>query len=263
MIPTDRIAILAAGEGKRMNSGIPKVLHQLHGKPMLWYVVQAAREANGTKPILVVNGAHRDAIAKILADEVEYAVQQEPRGTADAVRAIPATLIEGSSHLVVLYGDHPLMTSPTVRRLIQAHASAYAPLTMMTVMVPHYEGAYGAFEAFGRVIRQSDGTLDRIVEYKDADEAIKKIREVNPGYYCFSLSWLIGILPQVKADNAQKEFYLTDLVGMARRAGEAVAVVPIDNPWEGLGINTQEALALAAQIMTSRDAGVESEDFCS
>ena len=259
MVPSDRIAILAAGRSTRMNSGTPKVLHDLHGKPMLWYVVQSAREANGTKPILVVNAAHRDAIAKILADEVEYVVQQEPRGTADAVRAIPPALFAGSSHLVVLYGDHPLVSAPTIRRLIQAHAAAYAPLTMMTVTVPHFGGAYGVFEAFGRIIRQSDGLLDRIVEYKDADEAIKKIKEVNPGYYCFSLPWLKGNLPQVKADNTQKEFYLTDLVGMARRAGEALAVVPIDDPWEGLGINTQEALALAAQIMASRDAGVKPE----
>ncbi|MFA4873415.1 MAG: NTP transferase domain-containing protein [Patescibacteria group bacterium] len=261
MIPSDRIAILAAGKGERMNSGIPKVLHQLYGKPMLWYVVQSAREANGTKPILVVNAAHRDAIAHVLHDEVEYAVQLEPQGTADAVRAIPPALVEGSSHLVVLYGDHPLISTPTIRRLIQAHAAAHAPLTMMTVMVPHFEEAYEAFEAFGRIIRQSDGTLDRIVEYRDADEAIKKIKEVNPGYYCFSLSWLQAHLPQVRAENAQKEFYLTDLVGIARRAGEAVAVVPIDDPWEGLGVNTQEALALAAQIIASRDAGAKTEAF--
>lgn len=261
MIPSDRIAILAAGKGERMNSGLPKVLHQLHGKSMLMFVVQAAKEANGTKPILVVNAAHRDAIAKVFNDEVEYAVQQEPRGTADAVRAIPPAFFTGSSHLVVLYGDHPFVSPATIRRLIQAHAAAHAPLTMMTVTLPHFEGAYGAFEAFGRVIRQSDGTLDRIVEYKDADEATKKIKEVNPGYYCFSLPWLHAHLPQVRADNAQKEYYLTDLVGMVRRAGEALAVVPIDDPWEGFGVNTPEALALAAQIMASRDAGAKTETF--
>ncbi|MEW6610368.1 MAG: NTP transferase domain-containing protein [Patescibacteria group bacterium] len=252
MLPTDRITILAAGEGKRMNSGIPKVLRLLHDKPMLWYVVRAAKEANGAKPILVVNAESRDAIVHVFGDGVEYVVQQEPRGTADAVRAIPSALCEGSSHLVVLYGDHPLITAHTVQRLIQAHAAAHTPLTMMTVTVPHFEGAYGAFEAFGRVVRRSDGTLDRVVEKRDADEEIKKIRELNLGYYCFSLSWLHAHLPQVSAENAQKEYYLTDLVGIARHRGEDVAVVLIDDPWEGYGVNTPEALQIAEQLLTAR-----------
>ncbi|OGL78820.1 hypothetical protein A3J43_02210 [Candidatus Uhrbacteria bacterium RIFCSPHIGHO2_12_FULL_54_23] len=252
LTPSSRIAILAAGKSTRMRSPIPKIFHTLQGQPLVRYVVDAARTANGDRPILVLSPEHRAAVERIFGGEVAYVVQTEQRGTGHAVMSIPSELLAGSQHLVVLYGDQPLLTSPTIRRLIEAHAAAHCPLTMMTTTVPSFEGQYEEFKTFGRVLRQADGTLDRIVEYKDASDGVKAVREVNPGYYCFNITWLYAHLPRLKDENAQKEYYLTDLVGMARREGTTVAVVPIDEPWEGFGVNTPEALVLAEQLLQKR-----------
>lgn len=249
MTPSNRIAILAAGKSTRMNSSIPKVLHTLHGQPMIRYVADAARTANGDRPILVVSPEHRKAIERIFGNDAEYIEQAEQRGTGHAVMSIPRASLKGSAHLIVLYGDHPLLTAPTIRRLIDAHASAYCPLTMMTITVPSFGGDYAEFNSFGRVLRQPDGTLDRVVEYKDATDDIRRVRELNPGYYCFDIPWLLDRLPRLSNRNTQQEYYLTDLIGMARQENTTVVVVPIDDPMEGLGINTPEAFQLAERVL--------------
>jgi bifunctional UDP-N-acetylglucosamine pyrophosphorylase/glucosamine-1-phosphate N-acetyltransferase len=252
LIPSSQIAILAAGKSTRMKSAIPKILHTLQGQPLIRYVADAARAANGGRPILVISPEHRQALERLFGDEVDFVVQTEQRGTGHAVMSIPRAQVAGSQHLVVLYGDQPLLTAATIRRLMQAHAAAHVPLTMMTVSVPSFAGDYAEFNAFGRVLRQAGGTLDRIVEYKDASEEVRRVREVNPGYYCFDIEWLYGHLPQVTDQNSQNEYYLTDLIGMARKENTTVAVVPIDDPWEGFGVNTPEALVMAERLLASR-----------
>ena len=253
--PSTQVAILAGGKSTRMKSPLPKILHNLHGNSLLHYVVDAAREANGTAPLVVVNPDNKEAIERVFKREITYVTQELARGTGHAVQSIPSDLLRGSSHLVVLYGDHPLVTGQTVRRLIEAHAASHTPVTIMTVTVPHFIDDYSVFTAFGRVVRTANGTLDRIVEYKDARNTEKNIKEVNPGYYCFSLPWLFAHLSKLKDNNAQREYYLTDLIGMARGEGEDVVVVPIDDPFEGMGVNTPEEFAQAEKIMEKRLSG--------
>jgi len=250
--PSTLIAILAAGKSTRMKSPLPKVLHTLHGNPLLRYVVDAAREANGAPPLVVVNPENASAIERIFQHEIRTVVQTESHGTGHAVQSIPPSIFGAASHLVVLYGDHPLLTGATVRRLIESHSTAHTPVTIMTVVVPHFCDEYAVFQAFGRVVRTHEGTLDRIVEYKDANDQQKKITEVNPGYYCFSIPWLLSHLSLLTNNNAQKEFYLTDLIGIARGEYDAVAVVPIDDPLEGMGVNTPEEFAIAERAMARR-----------
>jgi len=250
----NRIIVLAAGKGKRMGaSDRPKVLHTILGKPMLAYVLDAVVESGvDAKPVVIV-GHMAEHVRAVCGDACDYATQTELRGTGDAV-ARARELLEGAAeNVMVLVGDQPFVTSTTIRRVADAHAASGATLTLGTVTVPDFDDWRSPFADFGRILRDEQGNVTRIVEVKDATPEEKAVKEVNPSYYCCKAAWLWENLEGLKTDNASGEFYLTDLLGAAISEGESVRTVPIP-PEEALGVNTTEQLAIAEALMKARTA---------
>ena len=244
-----RVVILAAGKGKRMGVEIPKVLVLLKGEPVLFHLLRSVYDAGiDSRPIVVV-GENRPFVEAELARggfAVEYAVQSEQLGTGHAVRAAEEMAGDAGS-ILVLYGDHPFVSSATIRDIANLHEEENAMLTLATIVVPDFEGWRVSFADFGRIIRGASDRIERIVEKKDATEAELAVRELNPAFFCFNGPWLWKSLGKLKNENAQREYYLTDLVKIAMTEGVKIASLRID-PKEGAGINTQEHLAAAETI---------------
>jgi len=235
-----QVIILAAGKGKRMNADVPKVLVPFHDKPMVDYVIEAVSHSGiNTKPVLVV-GYGKELVIEHCGDAVSYAEQTEQLGTGHAVKCAQNAILDQAEHVIVLYGDHPSITGAMIANLAKTHLSSNKTLTMATVTIPDFEGWYKAFLAFGRIIRDEDGVILKNVEYKDATDTEKEIKEVNPAYFCFKKEWLFSKLEQIKNENSQGEYYLTDLVKYAAEDG-GIASVAI-SPEEALGVNTIEQL---------------------
>jgi bifunctional UDP-N-acetylglucosamine pyrophosphorylase/glucosamine-1-phosphate N-acetyltransferase len=247
-----RIIILAAGKGKRMGrSDRPKVLHTILGKPMLAYVLDAVVESGvDAKPIVIV-GHMAEHVRAVCGDACDYATQTELKGTGDAVMRA-RTLLEGrTDDVMVLVGDQPFVTASTIRRVADMHLAGGATLTLGTVTVPDFEGWRRAFADFGRIVRDAQGIVQRIVEVKDASPDELAIKEINPSYYCFKGTWLWRTLESLTSDNASGEYYLTDVLGKAIASGEKVQTVAIPAE-EALGVNTLEQLAIAEGLMKER-----------
>ncbi len=236
-----QILILAGGQGKRMNADVPKVLVPFHGRPMIDYVVEAAGHSGiNTKPILVV-GYGKDLVIEHCGQAVNYVKQEEQLGTGHAVKVAQEAIMDAIEHVLVLYGDMPNITGAMIANLARTHTDSNNPLTMATVTVPDFENWYQVFySSFSRVVRDNGGTILRSVEFKDANLEEKEIKELNPAYFCFNKNWLFEKLHQLKNENAQGEYYLTDLVKYAADEG-GIASVSI-SPEEALGVNTIEQL---------------------
>lgn len=242
------VVILAAGQGTRMRSATPKVLHPLCGRPVIAWPIAAARAA-GAQKVVVVGGPDRALEPAIPADEpdVVLAVQQEARGTADAVLAA-AEHIDRDAPVIVVCGDVPLMTGEALRALAQTHAQHHASATMLTMVLDDPSG-------YGRVVRGPDGAVERVVETKkpgDATPGELEIREVNGGVYAFAGGDLLDALAQVRADNAQGELYLPDVLPLLRAQDKVVAAHTVDDPALALGINDRGDLAQVRAIAQQR-----------
>ncbi len=236
--------ILAAGQGTRMRSATPKLLHDVCGQAMIAWPVAAARAAGAGK-VVVVEGPDRPLEAS-LDGEVIVAVQQEPRGTADAVKAASAH-IGPDDTVIVLNGDHPLLTAETLVGLVQAHTRSGAAATLATAVLEDPSG-------YGRVVRAPDGTIERVVETKapgDATELELRIREISTGIYAFEGAALIAALDEVRSDNAQGELYLPDVVPIIRARERSVSAYEIDDSSE-LGINDRVGLAAVRAVAQRR-----------
>jgi len=231
------VVILAAGQGTRMRSQTPKVLHELCGQPMILWPVTAALEA-GAERVIVVDGPDR-GLEGILPNGVQVAVQSEPRGTGDAVLAA-ADLIEPGSTVIVLPGDVPLITAEFIRELDAAHRGA---ATMATMMLEQPAG-------YGRVVRDGAGGVERVAETKtpgDASAEEQAIKEVNTGIFAFDPIKLIGALRRVTPGNAQGEYYLPDALGVLRGDGEQVSAHVAADAALLLGVNDRVGLALVRE----------------
>jgi bifunctional UDP-N-acetylglucosamine pyrophosphorylase/glucosamine-1-phosphate N-acetyltransferase len=239
------VLILAAGEGTRMRSAVPKVLHPLCGRPMIEWPIAAAREA-GAGRIVVVDGPKR-ALADALPEDVEVAIQEEPNGTGDAVRSA-ADLIDAGATVLVLYGDVPLITAEAIKALARAHEESGAAATMATMELDDPRG-------YGRVMRDAQGGVERVVETKtpgDATPEEEAIREVNTGIYAFAGGDLLGALEQLGSDNAQGEHYLPDVLPLLRAEGKAIAAHPVTDATLTLGVNTRVELAQVRRLAQER-----------
>jgi len=247
-----RIVILAAGKGKRMgNPNLPKVLTPFSGRPLLSHVLDAVAESGvDAKPVIVV-GHRAEDVMRVCGDGCEYARQERLRGTGDAVRSARSLLEEKAEHVLVLNGDHPLVTGRLIRRLADTHLAAGAVLTMGTVTVPDFDDWRRPFADFGRVERDKDGRLHGIVEAKDASPAQLSLLEINPNLFCIKADWLWPQLKTLTSGNAQGEYYLTDLAAKAGAAGDDIRTVVVP-PEEAVGINTPEQLALAERLLQRR-----------
>jgi bifunctional UDP-N-acetylglucosamine pyrophosphorylase/glucosamine-1-phosphate N-acetyltransferase len=230
------VVILAAGQGTRMRSRIPKLLHPLCGRPMIDWSVAAARAAGAAKVVVV--DAPGEPLREHLGPDVEIVVQAQPRGTADAVNAAAAQ-IDGAEAVIVLNGDLPLVSAVTITGLAEAHARQGAAATMLTAVLDDPSG-------YGRVVRAPDGTVERVVESKDGGDATaleREITEVNTGIFAFEGGALLTALGQVRADNAQGELYLPDVLPILRGQERSVLAYELKDPIETMQINDRRQLA--------------------
>jgi bifunctional UDP-N-acetylglucosamine pyrophosphorylase/glucosamine-1-phosphate N-acetyltransferase len=238
------VLVLAAGQGTRMRSATPKVLHELCGRPMVLWPVLAALDA-GAGRVVVVDSPPR-ALAEVLeqgvraeqAQRIGLVVQPQSNGTGGAVVAAAAE-IDPQAAVVVLSGDVPLVSARAITELLAAHAAGGAPATMATTVLVDPSG-------YGRVVRDADGHVERVVETKKAGDATAReleIREVNTGIYVFAGAALLAALPRLSADNAQGELYLPQVLDLLREDGHAVAAHAVDDPALVLGVNDRVALA--------------------
>jgi len=237
--------IMAAGKGTRMKSDKAKVLHPICGRPMIQYSVETA-QALGSNRVIVIVGHQAEAVKDTLKGyEVEFAEQREQLGTGHAVlQARP--LLEGfTGTLLVLAGDTPLIQVASLRNLCDAHARHRAAVTVLTAIM---EDPFG----LGRIVRDENDQVIRIVEEKDAAEEERVIREVNSSIYCFDTRLLFDALMRITPDNKQGELYLTDTIAILRSAGGWVAGSIAENANDTTGINTMDDLDQADRIMQSR-----------
>jgi len=237
-----KIIILAAGKGKRMNNQfLPKVLVPLAGQPLIRHLlVNISAAGIDSRPVIVV-GQLADLVKAELGSSYDYAMQTEQLGTGHAVASAKQVLQNQSDNIMVLYGDMPMLSPETIKNLASSHCQNNAVITMATFTVPDYNLWRAGFYGFGRVIRNSVGSVEKIIEKKDATPEQLEIKELNPSYFVFQADWLWQNLDNLKNNNAQQEYYLTDLVGIAKSQGKIINTVVI-NAKEALGVNTQEQL---------------------
>jgi bifunctional UDP-N-acetylglucosamine pyrophosphorylase/glucosamine-1-phosphate N-acetyltransferase len=239
--------VLAAGEGKRMKSDLPKVLHEVGGASLLAHVGVAAREAGVGRTVVVI-GKGADLVRERFGDRGwEFVEQTERRGTGDAVRRAKSQLEAFEGDVVVLAGDIPLIRGETLRTLLDRHRSERAAVTVLTARLPDPTG-------YGRIVRSPSGELVGIVEHKDATEEQRGIDEVNSSVYCFRCDDLRSVLWRITDGNAQGEIYLTDAVGLLRGDGKTIQAVAAAAPEEILGINTVDQLREVEEILERRAA---------
>lgn len=240
------VVILAAGQGTRMKSPLPKVLHEAAGKPLLEHVLLAVAPLRPERTVVVVGHRAEDVEARFQDYPVTF-VRQDfglGYGTGLALEQTKGALSGFAGELLVLNGDGPLVKTATLRALVQAQAGQGEGMTLLTCVM---QDPYG----LGRIVRAEDGSVARIVEEKDATPAEKALREVNPGLYVFDRH-VFEMTARLTNDNASGEYYITDLVDLYLRAGYRVQGVVGDDETEVLGVNDREQLALVARILLAR-----------
>ncbi|KRA23910.1 bifunctional N-acetylglucosamine-1-phosphate uridyltransferase/glucosamine-1-phosphate acetyltransferase [Microbacterium sp. Root61] len=241
------IIILAAGQGTRMKSRTPKVLHRIGGRSLVGHVLATAAELVPAHTLVVVRH-ERDLVAQSVADDAPHVVvvdQDEVPGTGRAVELALAQLDGFSGDVLVLSGDCPLADAGTLTAFVAAHRAADAAVTLMTAVVADPTG-------YGRVIRDADGDVSRIVEQKDANDAEAAVREINAGMYVFRADSLRTHLPAIGIDNAQAEKYLTDVAGLARVAGDRVAASVVEDVTVTYGVNDRAQLSEVGRLLNAR-----------
>ncbi len=236
--------ILAAGAGTRMKSKKPKVAHEILGRPLVQWVTHAAVDAGVNRQVAVV-GHMREQVIPLVADVAEVVVQEEQNGTAGAVKVCADALADFDGSLVVLSGDCPLITSETIASLVELREREDAACVVLTMTLADPFG-------YGRIIRDTDGQVKRIVEQKDATAEEARVCECNSGFYCFDARALFEALAHVDNNNAQGEFYLTDVLEICRNNGRKVLALETQDANECLGVNSRIQLAEATEQLQQR-----------
>ena len=236
--------ILAAGMGTRMKSKIPKVLHTVCGKPLSKWVIDASKAAGADKVCAVV-GHKAETVKEVLGDVCEFALQAEQKGTGHAVMQAIDVIKNSKGEVVILNGDTPLITAETINKAIEYHKNNDNQATVITAILDDATG-------YGRIVRDNDGSVLKIVEQKDASEEEKKINEVNSGMYVFDAQSLVYALDKITPNNAQGEYYLTDTLEILLSAGKKIGGYAISDNDEIRGINDRVQLNEAEKIMQKR-----------
>jgi bifunctional UDP-N-acetylglucosamine pyrophosphorylase/glucosamine-1-phosphate N-acetyltransferase len=243
-----QIVILAGGQGKRMKSDLPKVLIPFKGKPMIKYLLDSVRKSGVCKQPVIVVGKKAELVKRELGSDYIYIFQPKQLGTGHAVACTKKYLQGNADIIFILYGDQPFVKASTIKRLVEAHQRQNKVLTMAVAKVKDYNDWRAPLYQFGRIIRNKQDKIKKIVELKDCTKEQEKITEVNPSFFCSKANWLWQNINKLKNNNAQREYYLTDLVAMAIKQGREIAEVLI-GPKEALGINTKEQLEAAENIL--------------
>ena len=231
-----RIVILAAGKGTRMNSGLPKVLHKFQGKALVDHVLDESKFLKPIESILVVGFKKEEVISHTNnRSNLKYITQREQLGTGHAVLQTEELLKNKKGHILILYGDVPNIKASTLQPIVDDHIINDRDLTLITAEIDNPTG-------YGRIIRDKNGSLLKIVEEKDCSDDEKMIKEWNPGIYIFKTPKVFEILNNIKTNNASKEYYLTDAIGLAQQSNMQIKAIKIANSDEVLGINTTEQL---------------------
>lgn len=237
--------ILAAGKGKRMKSDIPKVLHPLNGRPMIHYVIDVAEKIHSDQIIVIVGHKKEMVMDELQSRQVEFAIQEEQLGTGHAVMQTEDLLQGFSGDVLVLSGDVPMLSAETLEKMIHQHRLQQPYATLLTAMVDNPTG-------YGRIVRNTTGMVEKIVEEKDATEEIKKIREINVGIYLFKKDPLFRTLPRLSNNNAQNEYYLPDVIKIYIDEKKPVLPIVTTDVEETMGINDPEQLKMAEQQLLNR-----------
>lgn len=249
-----RAIVLAAGEGSRMRSSIPKPLHRLCGRPMVLHVLDALSEL-GVDRVVIVVGFQSVEVIKAIETEapaglsMSFVEQHERRGTGDAV-AVGLTGFDRESdldegELLVLPGDAPLVQPETLRRLVEVHRAQHAGATLLSAVMDDPTG-------YGRIVRSKSGRVSNIVEHRDATESEREIREVGTSIYCFDLPLLAPSLRRISPDNALGEYYLTDVIGVLGNVGYSVGSMVVEDAREVAGVNDRVQLSVAQETLRDR-----------
>lgn len=236
--------LLAAGQGTRMKSSLPKVLHPLCGKPMLWHVLEALKTATTEKPVVIV-GHGAEAVVKYLGDSAQTALQEPQLGTGHAALQAEALLKGNTDYVIVTYADMPLLRGETFQRLVETQRLNPGPFSLLTVVADDPRG-------FGRIVRKANGTVDAIVEEFVATPEQQQIKELNVGAYCFKSDWLWEALHRIPKNPKKGEYYLTDIVEIAVKDNLPVQAVVHDDFIETIGINTRVHLSEAEAALRQR-----------
>jgi bifunctional UDP-N-acetylglucosamine pyrophosphorylase/glucosamine-1-phosphate N-acetyltransferase len=236
--------LLAAGQGTRMKTEFPKVLHPLCGKPMVWYVLEALKSATTEKPVVIV-GHGADAVQKYLGEAADCVLQEPQLGTGHATMHAESLLKGKTDMVIVTYADMPLLRGETFQRLVETQRLNPGPMSLLTVIADDPRG-------FGRIVRNPNGTVDAIVEEYVATPEQQQIKELNVGAYCFRADWLWDALHRIQKNPKKGEYYLTDIVEIAVKDNLPVQAVVHDDFIETIGINTRIHLSEAEAAMRMR-----------
>ena len=244
---TERVAIiLAAGVSSRMNTKLPKVLHEVCGRPMLAYVLDACRTA-GVEKLYVVVGYGSENVKERFCSEQDliWIEQAEQKGTAHAVLCCKEQLKDFAGQTLILCGDGPLIRAETLQIIIDTHQAENPAATLGTVILDDPTG-------YGRIVRDAYGNIQGIIEHNDCTDEQLKVREVNPSYYLFNNKILFEFLEKVQPNNVKNEYYLTDVISIILSEGRKIAAVTVVRPEEAMGVNSREQLSVVGKIMQSR-----------
>jgi bifunctional UDP-N-acetylglucosamine pyrophosphorylase/glucosamine-1-phosphate N-acetyltransferase len=236
--------LLAAGQGTRMKSNLPKVLHPLAGKPMLWHSLRAVAQASTEKPVVVV-GYGAEQVKAFIGDTATSVIQEPQLGTGHAAMQAVPVLKGNADYVIIAYADMPLLRGEVFQQLVETQKKNSGPVSMLTVIAEDPRG-------FGRVMRKEDGTVEAVVEEYVATAEQKAIKELNVGAYCFTADWLWDALARIQKNPHKGEYYLTDTIELAVRDGLPVQALVHDDLLETIGINTRVHLAEAEAAMRQR-----------
>jgi bifunctional UDP-N-acetylglucosamine pyrophosphorylase/glucosamine-1-phosphate N-acetyltransferase len=236
--------VLAAGQGTRMKSSLPKVLHPLCGKPMLWHVLEALKPVAAEKPVVIV-GHGAAEVTRYLGDAAQTVLQEPQLGTGHAALQAETLLKGNTDYVIITYADMPLLRGETFQRLVETQRLNPGPLSLLTVIADDPRG-------FGRIVRKADGTVAAIVEEYVATPAQQQIKELNVGAYCFKADWLWEALHRIPKNPGKGEYYLTDIVEIAVKDNLPVQAVVHDDLIETIGINTRVHLSEAEAALRQR-----------